>query len=103
MIILRPEDGYVVERYQTVDTVNPITHQPAKMLAHKENGDCFYLGPNGCTIHGSAPVLCTGYDCGEQYREMTRAMRAMWRRNPDPNARAVIASGKRVWIERGCP
>gem|GEM_PF-4670423 len=25
------------------------------MLAHKPNGECFYLNEHGCSIHGRAP------------------------------------------------
>ena len=35
----------------------------ALMIAHKENGDCIYLDPNGCRIHNSAPSLCRIADC----------------------------------------
>jgi hypothetical protein len=35
----------------------------ARMLAHKANGDCFYLGENGCSIHERAPLLCRSADC----------------------------------------
>lgn len=33
------------------------------MLAHKDSGDCVYLGPNGCTIHGRQPYKCRMFDC----------------------------------------
>lgn len=33
------------------------------MLAHKPNGECFYLGPSGCTIHDRAPTQCRTMDC----------------------------------------
>lgn len=32
-------------------------------LAHRTNGDCFYLGQYGCTIHASRPKECREYDC----------------------------------------
>lgn len=35
----------------------------ARMLAHKANGDCVYLGASGCTIHDSKPQLCREMDC----------------------------------------
>ena len=35
----------------------------ALMIAHKPNGDCVYLGEEGCTIHGRAPALCRAADC----------------------------------------
>ncbi len=33
------------------------------MLAHKPNGECIYLEPNGCGIHDRAPSLCRSADC----------------------------------------
>lgn len=33
------------------------------MLAHKENGDCVYLGTDGCTIHNRRPRMCREMDC----------------------------------------
>ena len=33
------------------------------MLAHKVNGDCIYLGENGCTIHECKPQQCREMDC----------------------------------------
>ena len=35
----------------------------ARMLAHKANGECVYLGDGGCTIHDRAPALCRSADC----------------------------------------
>jgi Putative zinc- or iron-chelating domain len=35
----------------------------ALMLAHKRNGDCFYLGDGGCTIQDSKPQICGEMDC----------------------------------------
>jgi hypothetical protein len=33
------------------------------MLAHKPNGDCLYLGDEGCTIHDMKPQMCRDMDC----------------------------------------
>lgn len=33
------------------------------MLAHKDNGDCVYLGPTGCTIQHVKPQQCYEMDC----------------------------------------
>lgn len=35
----------------------------ARMLAHKANGECIYLGEGGCGIHDQAPALCRIADC----------------------------------------
>ena len=33
------------------------------MIAHKENGDCHYLGEKGCTIQDNKPKQCQRMDC----------------------------------------
>ena len=33
------------------------------VLNHLTNGDCVYLGPDGCTIHGRHPAICRTFDC----------------------------------------
>lgn len=35
----------------------------ARMLAHRPNGDCVYLGAHGCTIQDSKPQMCREMDC----------------------------------------
>ncbi len=36
-------------------------------LDAKRNGDCTYLGEDGCTIHDAKPHSCTLFDCRELY------------------------------------
>lgn len=36
---------------------------PLFALKLKTNGDCVYLGPDGCTIHGKQPAICRAFDC----------------------------------------
>ena len=66
----------------------------ALMLAHESNGDCIYLGKNGCTIHDTKPLMCREMDCRLIAREITwtqaRKMSsqgllnmAVWRRGKD--------------------
>lgn len=43
----------------------------ARMLAHKANGECVYLGQHGCDIHGSAPQQCRDMDCRNIARAFT--------------------------------
>ena len=66
-IVLKPEEGDVVELYETVDVVNPSNGLPAKALAHQPNGDCIYLSASGCTIHGRHPAVCRAFDCRRFY------------------------------------
>jgi hypothetical protein len=42
-----------------------------KMVAHRENGDCVYLGENGCTIHGNKPIKCQTMDCRAIYKNIS--------------------------------
>lgn len=44
-------------------------------LKHKANGDCIYLGPDGCTIHGRQPVICRTFDCVAFAAQWPRARR----------------------------
>jgi Fe-S-cluster containining protein len=34
-----------------------------RQLAHKLNGECYYLTETGCGIHGSQPEQCRKFDC----------------------------------------
>lgn len=43
----------------------------ARMLTHKPNGDCLYLGDEGCTIHGTKPQMCREMDCRRIARAIT--------------------------------
>ena len=72
MIVLHPECGDDPAAYETVETINPLTGEPALMLAHRPNGECVYLGERGCTIHERAPAICKGFDCRKQFAGMTR-------------------------------
>lgn len=45
------------------------------LLKHKPNGDCIYLGPDGCTIHGRHPIVCRAFDCVAFAEEWPRARR----------------------------
>ena len=75
MIVLHPECGDDPAAYDTVPCRHPITGKPAVMLRHKPNGECIYLGPDGCTIHERSPVICREYDCRRQYLQFSRAER----------------------------
>lgn len=70
IILGREDDGeiYVVE-----GTVRGNDGAIQTMLAHKPNGDCWYLGPDGCTIHGRAPKACRDFDCRKWYALMSRS------------------------------
>lgn len=44
-------------------------------LAWNKDGDCVYVGPEGCTIHARRPSLCQRYDCRVEYLSLTRRQR----------------------------
>ncbi len=63
LLVLHPEMGDRPEQYETQQVKNPITGQQVFALKQKPNGDCIYLGDDGCTIHGKAPAICREFDC----------------------------------------
>ena len=82
-----PEHGDDPSQYETVPLdLNPkfaaklneltgLTGKLAVMLKKKENGDCVYLGPDGCTIWDRAPYLCRVFDCRTWYQRFSRKQR----------------------------
>lgn len=73
--------GYMTEQHPYI--------AGALMIAHKSNGECFYLGEGGCTIHDDVPSLCRIADC-----------RVLARRFDFASARALHQLGRldlRVW------
>lgn len=59
-IRLMPQDD--ASQYKTEPHPYP-TPDGDRMLAHKPNKDCWYLGEGGCTIHDRRPYLCRQFDC----------------------------------------
>lgn len=47
-----------------------VFHEGQFVLAAKDNGDCVYLGDNGCTIYDDRPEQCRNFDCRELYTQM---------------------------------
>lgn len=77
-IILHPECGDDPANYEhVIDVTHPFTGKPAKMLDHKPNGDCIYLGDTGCTIYSKRPAICREYSCTSQFLSMTRNERRL--------------------------
>lgn len=71
IVILLPDEGDDVESYEhevielEASRLGPLDHLAGRgaILKSKENGDCVYLGPEGCTIRDRAPVICRAFDC----------------------------------------
>lgn len=62
------------------------------MLRHKPNGDCVYLGANGCSIHDRAPWACRQFDCRRWLAGFPEAMQDMLL--PDDLDGAVLAAAR---------
>lgn len=74
-IILHPECGDDESLYQTKPVQHPLTGKMALMLEQKSNGDCAYLGTNGCTIWGHRPTICRTFDCRMMFLKFPPALR----------------------------
>lgn len=61
-VILYPERDDLGS-YLTEVKVYPRTGRPSIVLRHAANGDCVYLGPDGCTIRDRRPYACRVFDC----------------------------------------
>lgn len=98
-IFLHPECGDDIHLYATEIMTNPLTRMPQRKIVQKRNGECFYLGPKGCTIYDQRPAICREYDCGDQHASMSKATRRMM------IARGYLSkdkceAGRRQWIKR---
>jgi Fe-S-cluster containining protein len=79
LVVLFPEDGDDPARLEHVELPGGELG-PLLVLKHRENGDCVYLGPQGCTIHDRAPAVCRAFDCRTYFLSMTRAERRLHER-----------------------
>lgn len=75
LIVLHPDEGDDPSQYETVAITNPLTGKGALALNTKPNGECTYLGPNGCTIYERRPLICREFDCRRMYLRIPRAER----------------------------
>lgn len=59
-----------------VEQDNPANYQCNEVgpnifvLDHQPNGDCIYLGEDGCTIWGRHPKVCRVFDCAAFVKRM---------------------------------
>ena len=67
VLILHPEMGDNPAQYLCRTIKNPLTGKLVFSLAQKENGDCVYLGENGCTNYENRPAICREFDCRRFY------------------------------------
>jgi Fe-S-cluster containining protein len=92
-LFLHPAQGDDVESYQVRVAADPETGNPVFLLATKENGECVYLGPTGCTIYHRRPLLCRSFDCRKHYLTLPRQDRDNLVRL-DLSSRAVFNAGR---------
>ena len=59
----------------------------------KANGECVYLTPAGCGIHGSAPEICKRMDCRVLYLLQPADLRQL-RVVESPNTALVYDAGR---------
>lgn len=71
-VLMMPISGDVAENYDTIPF--PLNTE-FRILRIKDNGDCTYLGENGCTIYDRRPYMCRIYDCRAQSQMYTRKER----------------------------
>lgn len=91
VLALLPDEGDDVQSYEHDYIDLPMGRVP--VLKHKPNGECVYLGPNGCTIHDRAPYICRIFDCRRWFLAHSRAERR--RMIADSVAtKAVFAAGR---------
>jgi Fe-S-cluster containining protein len=78
MTVLRFDMGDDAREYQTAKWYRDgLDKPPITILDRLPNGDCFYLGEHGCTIHDRAPYECRMYDCRAMFRNSDRQGRKL--------------------------
>ena len=92
-VILSPEHGDVIDDYLVTPNRKGIDGPVEWMLGHQLNGDCIYLGNNGCTIHDRAPWACRQFDCRRWLSGFPKAMQELLL--PDDIDGAVLAAARK--------
>jgi len=70
VLILHPEMGDKPWEYICRTMRNPLTRKLDFALAQQDNGDCIYLGPDGCTNYANRPAICREFDCRKFYQKV---------------------------------
>lgn len=76
-------------------------HIERLVLQHKKNGECIYLGEQGCTIYADRPQICRRFDCRVSYLRFMQQPRNVRRqqvkqRGGKEDAKVFRTIGKRV-------
>lgn len=92
LIVLLPDEGDIVESYDHVVMFIPGAGE-TPYLRQKKNGECIYLGRDGCTIHQRRPHICKIFDCRMFYLSKSRAERQALRAGSQTTA-AIFNAGR---------
>lgn len=98
MVPVQPEKGDDPSSYQTATCLTP-GKAPYLILDRHANGNCVYLGENGCTIHDRAPFACREFDCREMFKNSDRVGRRIAIKQDSAN-KALFDRGREL-IETG--
>lgn len=71
MVMLEAEWGDDHTKYKTQQLPDG-----RHILKFKINGDCIYLGADGCEIHDDRPAVCRKFDCRVEFLSTTPMHRA---------------------------
>lgn len=89
LVLLEPADDPAAYECDVIERENG----SQRALKHQPNGDCFYLGPEGCTIHGRQPAICRSFSCLVLAAEWPRAARRA--KNIPKGWEEVLKAGQR--------
>ena len=87
VITLQSEDDASQYLTQQVAGRTVLQHKPGKP------GECVYLKPTGCGIHGRAPKLCRDFDCRRLFAQTPKERRVI-RIQQNPTMSAVYDAGR---------
>lgn len=65
-IILVPEDTdpLLIAACDEIPSPDPYSDAPTtRVLRHRPNGDCVFLGERGCMIYDQRPAMCRTFSC----------------------------------------
>lgn len=68
----------VFEKYGIIEDFKKAARYGANIIAQKEDGSCFYLKGELCSIHKTRPVVCRKFFCtskNKDYKEMNRILK----------------------------
>lgn len=92
VVVLGPGDDRDELRWHA-EWHNGVAHD---VLDRDELGDCIYVTPMGCSIHGSAPMVCRRMDCRTLLCDTTPSQREARVRQNTQMIHVYVAGAKRL-------